>query len=402
MCSRPVKIPKLDSDVKEPMPSQEEEKAPFLEPDLIPVPTSSKSPQNPASPSHNSQTSNPETSSDITLVLETPGASSHINNTIKLQSIIDSLDEAMEDEMDRVQKRFYRQKRPYFEERKVVLEQIPNFWRTTLLRHPDLSSSMEPLDVQILEHLYSMDILEYSDGDCAYKISFFFNENPFFSNSEFTKEVRMMDSEELVSIGTKIKWKKPYTSLNRRLKVGDKRGPDEPRCEFFHWFSSSNSKYLDRIGEILKDDIWPNPIKFFLPHSGSTDELVVLSDSDSDTDSDHLPHGDGNRVNSDVISIDDDDEEYDLMSASQDGRDLVTPARINGEMSSSPSQVSVTLNNSSQVSPVHQSGTNTTRTSLTPVASPLSDANSNRAISETPTTSGTTNLTLEVQQESEA
>ena len=399
MCSRPVKIPKLDSDVNDPMPSQEEEKAPSLESDPIPVPTSSKSPQNPASPSRNSQTSNPETSSDITLVLETPGASSHINNTIKLQSIIDSLDEAMEDEMDRVQKRFYRQKRPYFEERKVVLEQIPNFWRTTLLRHPDLSSSMEPLDVQILEHLYSVDILEYSDGDCAYKISFFFNENPFFSNSEFTKEVRMMDSEELVSIGTKIKWKKPYNSLNRRLKVGDKRGPDEPRCEFFHWFSSSNSKYLDRIGEILKDDIWPNPIKFFLPHSGSTDELVVLSDSDSDTDTDNLPPGDGNRANSDVISIDDDDEEHDVVSATQDGDDLVTPARINGEMSSSPSQASITLNNSSQASPVHQSATNTTRTSPIPVASP----NSTRTTSDTPTTTSvTTNLTLEVQQESEA
>ncbi|KAI6655482.1 hypothetical protein LOD99_1981 [Oopsacas minuta] len=400
MCSRPVKIPKLDSDVLDQMPSLEE-KGPAIEFDPFPVPTSSKSP---GSPAHSSQVSNPESSSDITLVLEIPGISSQINNTIKLQTIIDSLDEAMEDELDRVQKRFYRQKRPYFDERRLVLEQIPFFWRTTLLRHPELYSIMEELDVQILDHLYSIDILEYSDGDCAYKISFFFKENPFFSNEEFTKEVRMIDSEELVSIGTKIKWKKPYISLNRRLKPGDKRSPDDPRCEFFHWFSSSNSKYLDRIGEILRDDIWPNPIKYFLPHSGSTEELVVLTDSDSDSDTDQIPLEDMNRVNSDVISIDDDDDEdCDVISPTQD---LITSSLINGDVSSSPPHNSVTLNNSAQTvySPISHDFID--RTSLTPTLPPVSElresTDTNAHVNSPPTSTDQTNLVLEVQQESEA
>ena len=169
MCSRPAKTPKLDSDVlSDPSLSPQEEKGPADQLGPLPVQTSSKSPP---SPPDNSQGSNAE-SSELTLVLEIPGTSSHVNNSIKLQSIINSLDEAMEEEIDRVQKRFYRQKRPYFDERRVVLQKIPCFWRTTLLGHPDLASSMEPLDVHILEYLTSVDIIEYSDGDCAYKITF--------------------------------------------------------------------------------------------------------------------------------------------------------------------------------------------------------------------------------------
>ena len=314
----------------------------------------------------------------------------------------------MEDEIDRVQKRFYRQKRPYFEERRLVLQNIPCFWRTTLLRHPDLASSMEPLDVQILDYLTSIDILEYSDGDCAYKICFFFSENPFFSNREFTKEVRLMDSEELVSIGTKIKWKEPYTSLNRRLKVGDKRGPDEPRCEFFYWFSSSNSKYLDKIGEILKDDIWPNPIKYFVPHGGSTNELVVLTDSDSDSDPDQLHLGDTNRLNSDVISIDDDDDdddEFDIISPGRESQDAATPDLINGEVPEaypghSPLTSTDTLSlsahtaaGSSPLSPAAAAETNSRETA------PSSPA---RAENQPTGSSEPTHLVLEVPQESEA
>ena len=402
MCSRPAKTPKLDSDViLDPSPSSLEEKVPADQQDPIPVPTSSKSPQ---SPSYNSQGSNAESSSEITLVLETAGVSTHINNSIKLQTIINSLDEAMEDEIDRVQKRFYRQKRPYFEERRHVLQNIPFFWRTTLLGHPDLANSMEPLDVQILDYLDSVDILEYSDGDCAYKISFFFSDNPFFSNREFTKEVRMMDSDELVSIGTKIKWKEPYTSLNRRLKVGDKRRPDEPCCEFFYWFSSSNSKYLDKIGEILKEEIWPNPIKYFLPHSGSTDELVVLTDSDSDSDPDQSHT---NRTKSDVISIDDDDDEYDVISPGRGSQD--TPELINGEVSSPQHESRQELSAHTSTDTLSLSTHTATGSSpLSPVA--LGETNNREAAPGPPTraesqalaSSEQTHLVLEVQQESEA
>lgn len=330
----------------------------------------------------------------------------------------------MEDEIERVQRRFYRQKRPYFEERRAVLERIPGFWRTTFLRHPDLASIMEALDTQILEYLYSVDVLEYSDGDCAYKISFSFKENPFFSNHEFTKEVRLMDSDELVSIGTKIKWKEPYALLNRRVKPGTKRGQDEPRCEFFFWFSSSNCKYLDRIGEILKDDIWPNPVKYFFQHTGSTEQLVVLSDSGSETHSEHMPLGAPNINNSDIISIDD-DEEYDFNYPSED--DIFrgqTPEKINGELTSSghdsshvytsplvETNVTNTVDLESSNSPTTVSvSNNIAHQPESHSSAALSDSElvampsspTNQSNQDVRPTSPSSQITLEIQQESEA
>jgi template-activating factor I len=43
---------------------------------------------------------------------------------------------------------------------------------------------------------------------------------------------------------------------------GRKRGLEEAPS-FFVWFSETESS-SDPIAEIIKDDIWPNPLQFFL------------------------------------------------------------------------------------------------------------------------------------------
>ena len=43
-----------------------------------------------------------------------------------------------------------------------------------------------------------------------------------------------------------------------------KRSHDETQESFFSWFTDTTDAGADDIGEVIKDDIWPNPLQYFL------------------------------------------------------------------------------------------------------------------------------------------
>lgn len=43
--------------------------------------------------------------------------------------------------------------------------------------------------------------------------------------------------------------------------MGQKRGFEEPQS-FFCWFTEQETGY--ELGDVIKDDVWPNPIQYFL------------------------------------------------------------------------------------------------------------------------------------------
>ena len=47
----------------------------------------------------------------------------------------------------------------------------------------------------------------------------------------------------------------------QNMLKGRKRGHQEPQS-FFCWFTEQEAG--DELGEVIKDDIWPNPIQYFL------------------------------------------------------------------------------------------------------------------------------------------
>lgn len=50
-----------------------------------------------------------------------------------------------------------------------------------------------------------------------------------------------------------------YSQQN--MLKGRKRGHEEPQS-FFSWFTDQDSG--DELGETIKDEIWPNPLQYFL------------------------------------------------------------------------------------------------------------------------------------------
>lgn len=46
-------------------------------------------------------------------------------------------------------------------------------------------------------------------------------------------------------------------------KAGKKRQHEEPES-FFTWFTDHSDAGADELGEVIKDDIWPNPLQYYL------------------------------------------------------------------------------------------------------------------------------------------
>ena len=47
------------------------------------------------------------------------------------------------------------------------------------------------------------------------------------------------------------------------MKGGRKR-PHEEAVSFFLWFKDTDTSTADDLGEVIKDDIWPNPLQYYL------------------------------------------------------------------------------------------------------------------------------------------
>lgn len=63
-------------------------------------------------------------------------------------------------------------------------------------------------------------------------------------------------------------------------KAGKKRQHEEPES-FFTWFTDHADSGADELGEVIKDDIWPNPLQYYLvrleqqPHTDRKTQLFL-------------------------------------------------------------------------------------------------------------------------------
>lgn len=51
---------------------------------------------------------------------------------------------------------------------------------------------------------------------------------------------------------------------------------------FFSWFNDPGDAGADELGEVIKDDIWPNPLQYFLVPEGDMDDEEDEDDDELD------------------------------------------------------------------------------------------------------------------------
>ncbi|EPB72536.1 nucleosome assembly protein [Ancylostoma ceylanicum] len=154
----------------------------------------------------------------------------------------------------KVEQKYNLLRRPQYEKRCEMIKKIPNFWCTAFLNHPQLSSIIDESEEQALAHLSNIEVDEFDDIKSGFRLRFFFTPNEFFENEKIEKEYNLGDTPS--TTGTTIRWKE-----GKNLgKKGDSSSP----LSFFEWLSENVDPAHDDIAEVIKDDMWPNPLQYYL------------------------------------------------------------------------------------------------------------------------------------------
>jgi len=184
----------------------------------------------------------------------------------EVQNEIDRLNEQASEEILKVEQKYNKLRQPFYTRRADLIAKIPNFWVTAFVNHPQVSALLTEQDEDALQNLQKVEVQEFEDIKSGYRINFVFDKNPFFSNDIISKEFHLNDTGEPSSKSTPIKWL-PGQDLTKRPAgkdpQGRKRNHDDQES-FFCWFTDHSDAGADELGEVIKDDIWPNPLQYYL------------------------------------------------------------------------------------------------------------------------------------------
>ncbi|XP_045417025.1 testis-specific Y-encoded-like protein 5 [Lemur catta] len=166
----------------------------------------------------------------------------------------------------RLSRKFGQLRLHHLERRNLLIQSIPGFWGQAFQNHPQLSSFLNSQDKEVLTYLNSLEVEELGLARLGYKIKFYFGRNPYFQNKVLIKEYGCGPSGQVVSRSTPIQWL-PGHDL-QSLSQGN---PENNRS-FFGWFSNHSSIESDKIVEIINEELWPNPLQFYLLSEGARGE----------------------------------------------------------------------------------------------------------------------------------
>lgn len=183
------------------------------------------------------------------------------------QNEIDALNEKASEEILKVEQKYNSLRKPFFQKRNEIIQRIPSFWVTAIVNHPQISGILEEEEEECLQFMQKLEVEEFEDIKSGYRIHFHFEENPYFENKVLTKEFNLGSSGETpVSMSTTIKWKpeRDLTKMLPKKAMANRRKRGLEYRTFFDWFTDNNDPINDDIAELIKDDLWPNPLQYYL------------------------------------------------------------------------------------------------------------------------------------------
>lgn len=179
-----------------------------------------------------------------------------------IQLELDTVNAQADRAFQQLEQKFGRMRRHYLERRNYIIQNIPGFWVTAFRNHPQLSPMIRGQDAEMLRYITNLEVKEFRHPRTGCKFKFFFRRNPYFRNKLIVKEYEVRASGRVVSLSTPIIWRRghePQSFIRRNQDVV---------CSFFTWFSDHSLPESDRIAEIIKEDLWPNPLQYYLLREG--------------------------------------------------------------------------------------------------------------------------------------
>ncbi|XP_059128954.1 testis-specific Y-encoded-like protein 1 [Peromyscus eremicus] len=190
------------------------------------------------------------------------GINLRMNPLEAIQQELDTVNAQADRAFQHLEQKFGRMRRHYLERRNYIIQNIPGFWMTAFRNHPQLSAMVRGQDAEMLRYVTNLEVKELRHPKAGCKFKFFFRRNPYFRNKLIVKEYEVRSSGRVVSLSTPIIWRRghePQSFIRRNQNL---------ICSFFTWFSDHSLPESDRIAEIIKEDLWPNPLQYYLSRDG--------------------------------------------------------------------------------------------------------------------------------------
>lgn len=247
----------------------------------------------------------------------------------QVQMKLDSLEKKSAQLHQRLDVKINRLRRPHLDQRSSIAKTIPGFWVTALLNHPHLSAHIDETDEDALSYMTDLEVETFKNNKLGYRIRFHFRRNPYFQNNIIMKELHLGMGGSPMSFSNPILWHRGHnlTTHSEPKKTG--RGVYQT---FFNWFSDHSNPVQDDVAQILKDDLFRDPLRYYLTPlweprengsnasgtraAGNGDDCVVISDSDdepemegSEAEGDHSSQGDNREEREEEEEREDVEEE---------------------------------------------------------------------------------------------
>ncbi|XP_071069776.1 testis-specific Y-encoded protein 4-like [Dasypus novemcinctus] len=148
--------------------------------------------------------------------------------------------------------------KPHLERRSNIIERIRGFWFKTILNHPLMSAMISDQDQDMLNYMISLKVEELIHPTNSCKIIFFFGRNPYFQNEVITKEYDITITGYKASHSTPVQWLGDYECQTNGYSNSS------TSFNFFNWLSDHNFAGSNRIAEIICEDLWLNPLQYYL------------------------------------------------------------------------------------------------------------------------------------------
>ncbi|KAL6119322.1 tspyl2 [Pungitius sinensis] len=223
----------------------------------------------------------------------------------------------------RMELKISRQRRPHLDQRSSITKTIPGFWVTALLNHPHLSAHIDETDEDALSYMTDLEIESFKNNKLGYRIRFHFRRNPYFQNNIIMKELHLGMGGSPMSFSNPILWQRGQNLTAHSEPRKSSRGVYKT---FFSWFSDHSNPGQDDVAQILKDDLYRDPLRYYLTplweprengsggsgaraaDNGNGDDCVVISDSDDEPGEETGEAEQGRSREEDEEEDEDDDE----------------------------------------------------------------------------------------------
>ncbi|KAI7797858.1 testis specific protein Y-linked [Triplophysa rosa] len=229
----------------------------------------------------------------------------------QVQMRLDALEKKSARLHQRLEMKLSRHRRPHLDQRSAITQAIPGFWLTALLNHPHLSAHIDETDEDALSYMTNLEVDTFKNNKLGYRICFHFRRNPFFQNKVIVKELHLGIGGSPVSFSNPILW---HTGQNLVASGDPHRTSQGVYQSFFHWFSDHSNPGRDDIAQLLKDDLYRNPLRYYLTPlweprengsapkpqgSNNGDECVIISDSDEEQEQNNQNQSQGQEEEDD-------------------------------------------------------------------------------------------------------